>query len=1091
MNPMMTPEALVGRTLGGFLIQSQLGAGGMGVVYRARDERLKRTVAIKVLHAKCIADDAVRERFLREGRTAASIDHPNVVRVLAAGEEDGIPYLVMEYVEGGTLEKILERRECLSPARCLRIAKQIAEALAAAHRVGVMHRDVKPANVLFTNDGEPKLTDFGLARERTGGQRVSETGIVLGTPHYMSPEACEGGHSDARSDVYSLGVVLYAMLEQRLPFMGDSHARILISQIQDPVPPLTQAPPALKQVVYRALEKNPSDRWSSASEFAAALERVLEEFYFPSVPGACEDTPVRGSTASWLPANPLETDLFGAKASASMPRPPPARGTRRRRVVVAIGSVVSLLVAAVFLAPFFGRRVNASPARPAEVVSASQPDPVVVKPDTVEPVPAEPVPEEPAPAVEQPALAASEREEWEAEFQRIAEAASVLEAAGEFTRALETWGEFHPASENGRAAQGRARQELLEKSAARVQRALLAGPRGPKAAAELRALALRTPESERAPLFAAAVVAEQGWAPADGFEGLRSGFARHAPGGLRAEFDAAEAGASAEDRVRIESARIAVSRLDLLVGRAFARYRSRRGQVLEIQRTDGHAVRGTLQAVDEVARRIYIDSAGTLVNLSAADLASREISARALEENPPDEVLLAALDLLLLAGQPQEAWPVAFRARRRGLTIEPDREALLSAQIHPADLTAAVAALGEIHALRGEPARLRAASRDWLRKYRFLPLDLSAAGAAREAMRRCGGAVNAEDLELYSAARVTGSAKSFSMEYDSPEAVLADFQPSGRFCVEPGEVATLSPARTPIVQLLAGLAWKEGVIEMKLRTESTFTVLIGWRGPGEHFEFVLSPAPDGKVTVVLPLQGVSFDTVLPADGWIEVRLAWASGRISVRANGVTRECPLPRDWSGEIGFAPGGSWSWRSLRVYGQAEFEAPAPAPGGGPAPRVRRAVPASWGAWSSPAGVEDELTILSQDGLKWAVPAPWEAGNDYRAVFRVRVSEGATVAFDFGAGDGRRRVVLGVGGASGFVAGRDLVRSGHAPEIPVGREIAVEIVVHRGAARIVLDGAAVWTGHLNASSKGGLSVGVSGGEVTFKDLELWELEP
>lgn len=344
MNRIPNAVTLAGRTLGGFLLQGQVGSGGMGVVYRARDERLKRTVAIKVLHPKFIADDVVRERFIREGRTAASIDHPNVVRVIAAGEEDGFPYLVMEYVEGGTLDMMLQREAPLSLARCLRIGKQLAEALASAHRAGVMHRDVKPANVLFTNDGEPKLADFGLAREDSGDHAMSQTGILMGTPHYMSPEACEGRHGDARSDIYSLGVVLFAMLEKKLPFSGDSSARIMIAQIQAPVPELSMAPPALKKVIYKALAKNPDDRWSSASEFAAALERVLEEIYLPAVPGSSHSSHGSSSTTLRLkPYSPATADSGTRIAVASLPRVGRGRPLLRR-------ALVGLSCAAVFLA---------------------------------------------------------------------------------------------------------------------------------------------------------------------------------------------------------------------------------------------------------------------------------------------------------------------------------------------------------------------------------------------------------------------------------------------------------------------------------------------------------------------------------------------------------------------------------------------------------------------------------------------------------------------------------------------------------------------------------------------------------------------
>ncbi|MCE9581239.1 MAG: serine/threonine protein kinase [Planctomycetes bacterium] len=671
MIPMPLSSTLVGRTLGGFLIQGQLGSGGMGVVYRAHDERLNRTVAVKVLHPKFTADTELRERFVREGRTAALIDHPNVVRVISAGEEDGIPYLVMEYVEGGTLDRMLERPECLSVARCLRIAKQLAEALASAHRVGVMHRDVKPANVLFTNAGEPKLADFGLAREEAGDHNLSQTGILLGTPHYMSPEACEGRHGDARSDIYSLGVLLYAMLEKRLPFQGDSQAGILIAQIQAPVPPLTQAPAALKQVVYKALEKKAADRWASASEFAAALERVLEEIYLPPSQWTGGATPVRGNGASRHSSGPTEAIHPAAKADGLAATVFRGKRSSRRRRLIGASTVAVLLVAGVFLAPSFRRRGNVSTPSTAGELAAMPP--VSSSTDIV--------PDPPVSAVTNltigpPDFVAGGPDDSDEEFKRVSQKAETLESFGEFLAAMAAWTEFQPTSRKAQFALELARKELRERSAARVKRELALKPRGAKAAADLRILATRFPEPESLRLLAAAAEADKGWTAADGLDGLRYGFVHHDCASLLAEIDAAGTGVSADDKSRIESARNSVRRLGLMLDRSFAWYRSHRGTVIDAQRTDGSAVHGTIQTVDEAARLVYIETPGALVNLSSSELSTAELVGRALQDNPPDEVLLAALDLLILAGDSPEAWPVALRVRRRGLCIEPDREEL-------------------------------------------------------------------------------------------------------------------------------------------------------------------------------------------------------------------------------------------------------------------------------------------------------------------------------------------------------------------------------------------------------------------------------
>ncbi|MCE9581240.1 MAG: hypothetical protein K8T20_01860 [Planctomycetes bacterium] len=236
---------------------------------------------------------------------------------------------------------------------------------------------------------------------------------------------------------------------------------------------------------------------------------------------------------------------------------------------------------------------------------------------------------------------------------------------------------------------------------------------------------------------------------------------------------------------------------------------------------------------------------------------------------------------------------------------------------------------------------------------------------------------------------------------------------------------------------------------------------------------------------------MSFEAAALAEGWIDLRFAWAAGKIVVRVNGTTRECPLPRDWSGAIGFAPGGSWSWRSLQVYGQADFEPPAKAGAFEGVPQVKRDLKSSWGTWVSPRSTKNEISLGSGEEVEWAAPANWEAGNDYRVVFGMRLLPGATVMFDIGVGDGHRRVSLGAEGGSGFVLGGSLFRSGLAAADPGAREVSVEIFVYGGSARILMEGSEVWRGQVPASNRGGLTVGSSGGRVIFSDLKVSVLEP
>ncbi|KAF0241243.1 MAG: putative serine/threonine protein, partial [Planctomycetota bacterium] len=263
---MADPLNLVGKTFAGYAVEKKIGAGGMGVVFRAFDDRLRRVVALKILPPMLAKEEETRLRFLREGRTAAKIDHGNAVRLLAAGEESGLAYLVMEFVDGGSLQQRIDRYKRLPPAEVIAVGRQVALALGAGHRLGIMHRDVKPANVLFTRDGEAKLADYGLAKEEKGEQSLSMTGMVMGTPHYMAPEVCEGKKADARSDLYALGVMMYYMASGKYPFDADAVMQLLMAHVQDIAPPIANAPPAMADVIDRLMAKDPAKRFQTAEE---------------------------------------------------------------------------------------------------------------------------------------------------------------------------------------------------------------------------------------------------------------------------------------------------------------------------------------------------------------------------------------------------------------------------------------------------------------------------------------------------------------------------------------------------------------------------------------------------------------------------------------------------------------------------------------------------------------------------------------------------------------------------------------------------------------------------------------------------------
>jgi serine/threonine-protein kinase len=260
-----------GDEFAGCRIDAVAGRGGMGVVYRATQLALERPVALKLLAADRAGDRDFRERFQRESRMAAAIDHPNVIPVFAAGEEDGRLYLVMRYVGGTDLQGLLRSRGALEPARAAGIVAQVADALDAAHAAGLVHRDVKPANVLLSGD-HAYLSDFGLTRMVEAETGITQSGQWIGTVDYCSPEQLRGAGIDARADVYALGCVLHASLTGEAPFHRGTVPATMAAQLNDPPPrpSAAGAPAAFDRVVARALAKDPADRYPSAGDLGRA-----------------------------------------------------------------------------------------------------------------------------------------------------------------------------------------------------------------------------------------------------------------------------------------------------------------------------------------------------------------------------------------------------------------------------------------------------------------------------------------------------------------------------------------------------------------------------------------------------------------------------------------------------------------------------------------------------------------------------------------------------------------------------------------------------------------------------------------------------
>ena len=273
----MTDEVIADR----YELEELVGTGGMSSVYRARDRLLERHVALKILHPHHSSDEDFVQRFRKEARLVAQLSHPNIVTVIDRGDDGGRQFIVFEYVEGENLKEVVTREGPLPLRRVLELALQIGRGLAFAHSQGLVHRDVKPQNVLMNGDDQAKVTDFGIARSIDVDVGVTQTGTVLGTSAYIAPEQASGGDITPQTDVYSLGVVLYELLTGEVPFPGESFVAVAMKHINDPPPSLLErrpdTPPRLAAAVDRALAKEPGERFGSMDDFVAELSACLAE----------------------------------------------------------------------------------------------------------------------------------------------------------------------------------------------------------------------------------------------------------------------------------------------------------------------------------------------------------------------------------------------------------------------------------------------------------------------------------------------------------------------------------------------------------------------------------------------------------------------------------------------------------------------------------------------------------------------------------------------------------------------------------------------------------------------------------------------
>ncbi|GGV04647.1 hypothetical protein GCM10010260_47210 [Streptomyces filipinensis] len=313
------PSELIGRQVAGYLVEGEIGRGGMAVVYRARDLRLERTVALKLLAPELARNDTFRKRFTHESQVAAAIDHPHIVPVFEAGETDGVLYIAMRYVSGSDLRRLLDLRGPLPLPDTVRIAAQVASALDAAHEHGLVHRDVKPGNILIAegiDSDHPEhvyLTDFGLTKKSLSLTGFTSVGQFVGTLDYVAPEQISGRPVDGRCDVYGLACVVYETLAGRPPFLReDDMALLWAHQYDEPPPPSEARPglaPALDPVFARALAKSPDARYDTCLSFVSALRAATASGAAPADVHAATEPGTEPDT---------ETDHTAAEA----PRPP-------------------------------------------------------------------------------------------------------------------------------------------------------------------------------------------------------------------------------------------------------------------------------------------------------------------------------------------------------------------------------------------------------------------------------------------------------------------------------------------------------------------------------------------------------------------------------------------------------------------------------------------------------------------------------------------------------------------------------------------------------------------------------------------------
>ncbi len=332
---------MVGTEIANYRILEKLGEGGMGVVYKAVDLNLDRTVAIKALNTELTGNPELEQRFRAEAKAQANLNHTNLATLYSLVIENGRPWMVMEFVEGENFEQMIKRRGPIPSKEAIPLFRQALLGLGYAHRVGIVHRDIKPSNMMLNNQGIVKVMDFGIAKV-LGARGMTRTGTQMGTAFYMSPEQVTSRGVDIRSDIYSLGVTLYEMLTANVPFGGDSDYQIMVDHVNTPPPPLTRfypyVPAGVQNAVLKALQKNPDARFQTVEEFGAALEQPETYADANAVPFAAEATP-----AVLAPKQGAGPDTPTVVRPVVTPKPP--FWTQQRKIMAGGAAVVVALVA--------------------------------------------------------------------------------------------------------------------------------------------------------------------------------------------------------------------------------------------------------------------------------------------------------------------------------------------------------------------------------------------------------------------------------------------------------------------------------------------------------------------------------------------------------------------------------------------------------------------------------------------------------------------------------------------------------------------------------------------------------------------------